>query len=639
MNRKQMLSLLLVVTILLAMPGLVAAGPTPENDLDQPTTVAQPPSGRYYVEIDITSSQDAAALAQLLPDWDESFEAGSSTIILTEAEIARVRSQGYTVTVVGDAPAVPDVWPACYNHLTDLNSWLQVIAADHPTLVELIDYGDSWCKTQGGCTSPAPQNYSWAGDDLVVARITNELADGPKTGRFFVDAGIHAREIPTPELAKAFIETLVNGYGADPNVTWLLDEREVYVVLSSNPDGRRLVELGAGTEPPYSGNPWYWRKNGNYSIAGSLACAWPPSSGSHFGIDMNRNHLFKWEGPNGGYSTYVCDQTYRGPGPASEPEILAYENFVRSIIPDQRGPGDNDPAPADTTGLLINLHNYTSGVILVPWGWTTANSPNNAQLEAIAYKMSSYNSYGVQHALYPVSGNTRDWAYGELGIPAYVIELYGNDFFTTCSLLPGIISNMLPVLKYAAAISDRPYMRVYGPDARNLVTSPNSVPSGAPLTLAAQINDTQNGNQPIAAAEYFVVRPGDATTGDPGTGTALAAADGTFNSTIENVTATVDTTGLGRGTHLTLVRGLDSGGNWGPFSAQSFEVTCFYADIDCNAQVDVTDIMLAAEALQSYWTFGVYDPIFDLNNGGAGDGAFDLIDMQTVAANFGLAAR
>ncbi|MCB0254846.1 MAG: hypothetical protein KDI55_14080 [Anaerolineae bacterium] len=640
MRRKQLLGFLLMTAILLATPGLVIAGPAPDNDAPgidagQSASEQQPPSGRFYVQIDINSGEDAASLAQLLPEWDEAFEAGSSKVILTDDEIARVRNRGYVVTVLGDAPAIPDTWPSCYSHLTELNTWLQTFAADNPTLVELIDYGDSWCKTQGGCTTPAPQNWSWPGDDLIVARITNELADGPKTGRFFVDAGIHAREIPTPELAKAFIEMLVNGYGVDPDITWLLDEREVYVVLSSNPDGRRMVELGAGTEPPYPGNPWYWRKNTNYSIPNSLTCSWPPSSSSHFGIDMNRNHVFKWEGPNGGYSTYVCAQTYRGPSPASEPEIQAYEDFVRSIIPDQRPPGDNDPAPDDTTGFLINLHNVTSGIILVPWGWTTANSPNNAQLEAIAYKMSTYNSYGVQHALYPVSGNTRDWAYGELGIPAYVIELYGDDFFTTCSLLPGIISNMLPVLKYAATISDRPYMRVYGPDARSVATSPSTVTSGAAVDLTAQINDTQNGNQSITAAEYFVVRPGGATPGDPGTGTPMTAVDGTFNSTIENVQATIDTTGLGRGTYLALVRGLDIGDNWGPFSAQSFTVTCYFADIDCSTAVDVTDVMLTAEALQQYWTYGVYDPIYDLNNGGAGDGSFDVLDVQTVAANFG----
>ncbi len=366
--------------------------------------------------------------------------------------------------------------------------WTRFIAGStayelaHPNLVEVLDYGNSWCKQQGGCFTTGGQYLS--GHDLLVARITNELAAGPKTGRFFTDGGLHAREIATPELAKAFIETLVNGYSVNPDITWLLDQREIYIPLTSNPDGRALVELGIGTEPPYTGNPWYWRKNGNNGIAGSAGCAWPPTSSSHYGVDLNRNHIFKWDVAGGG-STAVCAQDYRGPSAGSEPEILAYENFVRSIIPDQRGPGDNDPAPADATGLLINLHNYVSGgVILVPWGWTSALAPNNAQLVAIAQKMRTYTTspvYGWQYSLYPVSGNTRDWAYGELGIPAYVIELDGNDFFTTCSLVPNIVNNMLPLLRYAASIADRPYMRVYGPDARTVAASPSSIPSGDAL--------------------------------------------------------------------------------------------------------------------------------------------------------------
>ena len=167
----------------------------------------------------------------------------------------------------------PTVWPSCYNRLDTLYGWLQSYAAAHPNLIELIDYGNSWCKQEGGCTTTGGQNI--AGYDLWVARVTNELAAGPKTGRFFTDGGIHAREIPTPELAKTYIETLVNNYGTDPNVTLLLDQREIYVVLSSNPDGRRLVEMG--TEPPYNGNPWYWRKNGDNGMAGSNSCSWPPA--------------------------------------------------------------------------------------------------------------------------------------------------------------------------------------------------------------------------------------------------------------------------------------------------------------------------------------------------------------------------
>jgi hypothetical protein len=595
----------------------------------------QPPE-RFYVDLSIDSGAEAATLARLLPEWDEALEAGATQVILTQAEIARLRALGYEVAIAGRAPDAPSAWPACYNRLDTLVSWLYAYERAHPNLVEVIDYGDSWCKLQDGCFTTGGQYLG--GHDLLVARITNELAAGPKTGRFFTDGGIHARELPTPELAKAFIETLVGGYGVDAEITWLLDQREIYVPLTSNPDGRALVELGLGTEPPYTGNPWYWRKNGDNGIAGSAACAWPPTSSSHYGVDLNRNHIFKWNIAGGG-STAVCAQDYRGPSAGSEPEILAYENFVRSIIPDQRGPGDNDPAPADATGLLINLHNYVSGgVILVPWGWTSDLAPNNAQLVAIAQKMRTYTTsptYGWQYSLYPVSGNTRDWAYGELGIPAYVIELDGNDFFTTCSLVPNIVNNMLPLLRYAASIADRPYMRVYGPDARTVAASPASLPSGNLVTVTAQINDTQNGSQAIAAAEVYLVRQGGPTPGDPGTGTAMAAVDGSFNSSVENVTATVNTAGLGRGRYVALVRGRDVGNNWGPFSAAPFEVTCFYADLDCSSEVDVLDVTQAAEGVLAAWQYGAYDSVFDVNDGGAGNGVIDIADVQIITSYFG----
>lgn len=624
----------LLAALFVLSPVAHAAPPPPGVYGPQPQ-----PSERFYVDLTIGSGADAAALARLLPQWDEALEAGATQVIMTQAEIDKLRTLGYDLVVASRAPDAPTAWPACYSRLDTLYSWLYSYEAANPNFVEIIDYGDSWCKQQGGCTTTGGQYLG--GHDLLVARITNELAAGPKTGRFFTDGGIHAREIPTPELAKAFIETLVSGYGVNPDVTWLLDQREVYVALTSNPDGRALVELGVGTEPPYAGNPWYWRKNGNNSYPGSAACAWPPTSSSHYGVDLNRNHIFKWDVAGGG-STVVCAQDFRGPSAGSEPEIQAYANFVRSIIPDQRPPGDNDPAPLDATGFLINLHNYVGGgVILVPWGWTTALAPNNAQLVAITQKMRTYTTspvYNWQYSLYPVSGNTRDWAYGELGIPAYVIELDGNDFFTTCSLVPNIVSNMLPLLRYAATISDRPYMRVYGPDARGVAAAPASVPSGNALTVTAQINDTQNGSQAIAAAELYLVRQGGPTPGDPGAGMAMAAVDGSFNSTVENVTATASTAGLGRGRYVALVRGKDAGNNWGPFSAAPFEVTCFFADLDCSGAVDVLDVTLAADGLRAAWQYGAYDYVFDVNNSGAGNGVIDIADVQIIASYFGQTA-
>ena len=120
-----------------------------------------------------------------------------------------------------------------------------------------------------------------------------------------------------------------------------------------------------------------------------------------------------------------------------------------------------------------------------------------------------------------------------------------------------------------------------GPDALTVTATPATVTPGQPVNLTATINDTRfnnsNGAEPtqaIAAAEYYVDTPpwGAGAVAYP-----MAAADGTFNSTIENVVATVNTTGLSGGRHIVFVRGKDAANNWGAFSAVFLDVTAFSA--------------------------------------------------------------
>ena len=75
----------------------------------------------------------------------------------------------------------------------------------------------------------------------------------------------------------------------------------------------------------------------------------------HFGADNNRNFPFQWGCCNGS-SDFVCDQTYRGASAGSEPEDMAIVNKLRTLVPDQRGPGDTDPAPITATGVYQNIH-------------------------------------------------------------------------------------------------------------------------------------------------------------------------------------------------------------------------------------------------------------------------------------------
>jgi len=102
---------------------------------------------------------------------------------------------------------------------------------------------------------------------------------------------------------------------------------------------------------------------------------------------------------------------------------------------------------------------------------------------------------------------------------------------------------------------------VSGPAASALSLSPNPSSGSSPVTLNALISDVDSGNNTITAAEYFL----DAT-GASGSGIALLAQDGVFDSSSEAVTATIDPTPLPSGNHNVYVHGQDALGNWGSFN-------------------------------------------------------------------------
>ena len=61
----------------------------------------------------------------------------------------------------------------------------------------------------------------------------------------------------------------------------------------------------------------------------------------------------------------------------------------------------------------------------------------------------------------------------------------------------------------------------------------------------------------------------------------MAAADGAFDSSVENAIAQIDTHGWPAGRHLILVEGQDADGNWGPPTAQFIDVRRPTLSTDC----------------------------------------------------------
>jgi hypothetical protein len=544
--------LVLAVALLLLPQAAAAQTPAPE----------QPIPARIYVD----AWEEVNALAARYDVWQVSRDGRSLVAGLRAGEIDALRAAGYRVEPEpGLLPAPPALTGStaasggipgytCYRTVEETYADLSALAASHPHLAEWVDIGDSWDKTQ---PSGSP------GYDLHALVLTNEAQPGPKFA-FALMAAIHAREYVTAEGAARFAERLVANYGTDPDVTWLLDHGALHVIPYANPDGRKFAEAGS-----------YWRKNTNNDLC----------PGGDYGVDLNRNSSFKWNECEGSFcsSDDACYPTYRGAAPRSEPETQAVEAYLTSLFPDRRGPELTDPAPADTPGLFISLHSYSS-LVLFPWGWTDAAAPNAAALQTLGRKFGFYTGYtvcqsGAPFCLYQTDGATDDWAYGDLGVAAYTFEL-GTEFFQQCSdfeqeIMPGLHDALL----YAFKAARRPYQSPSGPEVVG-VAAPAQVYAGDPVTVTATVSDARyySGNdflwgaepvQDVAAVSVTVDAPPWAE-GAPQL--AMSAADGAFDSAQEDATVVLDGAALAPGRHTLFVAAQDAAGNTGVPGAAFVEV-------------------------------------------------------------------
>jgi hypothetical protein len=576
----------LVVSNLALAAATMAQGEQPGGDagsalpLDSSQVAPKGPASQqgslYITRVFVSSPADVLRLVN--GGWDVLEARGPDYLLVMadDATIAALQAEGFrteieqtiTTAMLPDQQVGTMTYYGGYRTVVEHNQHLDAVVANYPALARVFDYGDSWRKV----------NNIPNGNDLRAICITANAAGncaltpaGSKP-RFLLMAAIHARELTTAEVAYRWIDYLTQNYNVDADVTWLLDNNEMWVVPVVNPDGRLIVESGGN-------NPYTQRKNANTSLGN---CSNPPTSSSQYGVDLNRNASTDNYG-GAGTSTNPCSLTYRGVSAASEPEEFYLETLFQQLFADTKGPNRNDPAATNTQGAFITLHSY-SNLVLLPYGDATTGgyAPNDAALRSFAFRMSNYNAYQTgtgDEVLYPTTGTTDDWIYGRLGVPGFTFELGPSSgscsgFTPSYSCVDGTFWPLnRPALLYAAKVARDPYTVTFGPTTGAPTLSASTVSAGTPVTLNANTNDNAYGNasgsvgrpaaQAINAAEYYIDTP--PWTG--GTAIAMNAADGSFNATSENVTASINTTGLSEGRHTIFVRGRDAGGNWGPVSA------------------------------------------------------------------------
>ncbi|MGH9464891.1 MAG: M14 family zinc carboxypeptidase [Thermoanaerobaculia bacterium] len=550
-----------------ALAAVLAAAPAAAS------SAALPPG--HTLEAAFYGSQERLnALGAEYDVWTVVREHGFAVVLVSAEERSELVAAGYRLRPAADLGAAPPELDAPLSpefHFYDdfypngleryVLDALVDLAAAHPNLTELYDLGDAWEGAHGGY-----------GRALLALRVTNEdAAFGPIADKpvFFLFATIHAREVAVPELALRYAHTLLDGfggeggYGVDPVATWLVDRHVAYILVMQNPDGHVVNEQDSDA---------YRRKNTDDDDG----CGFPGAEG----VDLNRNHSFKWN-CCGGSSSDPCSETYHGPGRASEPETQAFQAFFAAVVDDANGPNADDqlpgPAPDDTPGLFISLHSY-SDLVLWPWAFDETNpAPNGEELEKIGRKLGWWTGFDPTGEIgYLADGATDDWTYGKFGLASFTYEVgpaFGTcaGFFPPYACLDGLAGRAFwqetrASFLYAHAIAPAPYQLAYGPDAFDAAATPDTIAPGDPVTLTGEVADRRLSPEPLvvlAGAEAFIDMPGRAGSGIP-----LAAVDGAFDETAEQVTGTIeDTALLEGGRHLLFVRGVNAGGAWGPLTA------------------------------------------------------------------------
>jgi len=309
-----------------------------------------------------------------------------------------------------------------YHDYAEMVAEIQQAASDHPAIFSLLNIGTSY---QG--------RTIWAG------KISDNVGADEDEPEVLFTHHQHAREHLTVEMALYTLKMLTDEYGTTQQVTDLVNNREIWMVLDMNPDG--------GEYDISTGSYLSWRKNRQ------------PNAGSSFiGTDLNRNWGYRW-GCCGGSSGTTSSETYRGSAAFSAPETAVVRDFV-----DTRVVGGEQQIT-----VAIDFHTYME-LVLWPYGYTFTDVPadmtqdDHDVLVAMGQAMAATNGYTPEQAsdLYITDGTINDWLYGVHGVLNYTFEMYPRTsaqggFYPPDEVIPAETSRNRAAILYLLEQADCPY--------------------------------------------------------------------------------------------------------------------------------------------------------------------------------------
>ena len=262
----------------------------------------------------------------------------------------------------------------------ELNSRFDELQAEYPNIIsERVILGESV-----------------EGRDIWAFKVSDTPDEDEEEPEVLFTALTHAREPVGMMNLIYFVQLLAEEYGTDPELTYLVNEREIWFLPVVNPDGYVYNE---SIQPNGGG---MHRKNRLNTNCGD---------GTNRGVDLNRNYGFGWGANNTGSSPDPCATTYRGESAFSEPET----QVVRDFITDREFMN------------VIHYHTYSNVYIHAYGNATLPDEPDLTTHREIGNEMARYNGYpvgtGYELIGYTVNGDAVDWTYGDQGLVAFTPEV------------------------------------------------------------------------------------------------------------------------------------------------------------------------------------------------------------------------
>ncbi|MCD4792805.1 MAG: T9SS type A sorting domain-containing protein [Bacteroidales bacterium] len=231
---------------------------------------------------------------------------------------------------------------------------------------DIIDIADSLTTNFPDICQKIIFGTSMGGRQLAALKISDNVATDENEAEVLFDGGIHGDELCASENVIRFARDLCKGYEAgDPQITELINTREIWLYLMVNPDGRVNMT----------------RHNNN-------------------GVDLNRDWGYMWDG--WGSSTSEYSQI--------ESKMLRSCTFDNQFV------------------VHTTYHSGTEYISL-PWSYRSSQCPDFGhiyQLAGVYVSESGYTTldYGQGNTgMYAINGSTKDSNYGIQGSISWSMEI------------------------------------------------------------------------------------------------------------------------------------------------------------------------------------------------------------------------